>query len=190
MSHITVRPFRWEDVADLRKTYYELYDARDAGELVGITLFAERPSPDDEKVWYERQRARMQRGEIIYLVAEVNGHTVGSCTVERAGPTDTSETAHVGELGILVAREMRGKGVGTALLERALSEARAKFEVVYLSVLSFNDGAKRLYERFGFRVCGRLPRAVKRGNQYFDSVRMALVFDGFLSGPGSTVKHP
>jgi RimJ/RimL family protein N-acetyltransferase len=177
-------------VADLGKTYRQLYDERDAGELVGITLFAERPSPEDGKAWYERQRTRVESGEIIYLVAEVDGHAVGSCTIARVGPTETAEDAHVGELGILVGREMRGKGVGTALLERALSEARSRFEVVYLSVYSFNVRAQRLYERFGFRVCGRLPRAMKRGNRYFDSVRMALVFEDTPSGSGSTVKHP
>ena len=190
MNPITVRPFRPGDRADLRTTYFELYDERDSGELVGITLFADRPSPDDEDVWYDREYARLQSGEMIYLVAEVNGHAVGSCTVGRVGPTATAEDAHVGELGILVRREMRGKGVGTALLERVLAESRAKFEVVYLSVFSFNAPAQRLYERFGFRVCGHLPRAVKRGNQYFDLVRMALLFDDAPSGPGPTVKRP
>lgn len=185
MSRITVRPFRPEDAADLGAIYYHLYDKRDAGEQVGITLFTPRPSAVDEKAWYDRQYARTQSGEMIYLVADVDGHAVGSCTVARMGASDAAEDAHVGELGILVHWQMRGKGVGTALLKRALEAARARFEVVYLSVFSFNVRALWLYERFGFRVYGQLPRAVKRGGQYFDSVRMALVFDPPPGGTGA-----
>jgi ribosomal protein S18 acetylase RimI-like enzyme len=53
--------------------------------------------------------------------------------------------AHVPELTIGVAKEARGRGVGTALLERLLS----RIGPVSLSVETDNP-AVRLYERFGF----------------------------------------
>lgn len=176
MSEITVRPFRVEDTEELRKVYLDLYDERDAGVPVGVTLFDTRPSREDEALWYDRQRQRLDAGDLIYLVAEVGGKAVGSCSIARLGPTSASEESHVGELGILVGRAMRGKGVGSALLERSLAEAKKKFEVVFLSVFSNNVRARRLYERFGFSVCGHLPRIVKRGRQYFDEERMVLDF--------------
>jgi len=190
MGPITVRTFRPEDADDLRMVYYQLYDERDAGEPVGISLFATRPSIDDERQWFERQYAQLQSGELIGLVAEVDGHAVGSCSVARHGPTADSEQGHAAELGILVRRDMRGRGVGTALLEEALRESRAKFEVVFLSVFEFNARAQRLYERFGFTVCGRLPRAVKRGGRYFDLIRMVRFLDEAPAGLGRTVKPP
>jgi len=170
------RPFRPSNVDDLREVYYGLYDERDAGEPIGITLFATRPSVEDEAAWFDQQARRAAAGEVIYLVAEVDGHAVGTCTIGRFGPTGASEQAHVGELGILVGRAMRGRGVGTALLGAALAEARSRFEVVYLTVFSVNERARRLYERFGFTVCGHLPRMAKRGDRYFDMERMVLVF--------------
>jgi RimJ/RimL family protein N-acetyltransferase len=185
MTRINIRPARREDVDDLRRIYLRLYDERDAGARVGITLFNSRPSPEDENVWYERQLQRAASGELIYLVAEVDGHAVGSCAIGRVGPTETSEEAHVGELGILVSEEMRGQGVGSALLERSIADARAKFEVLFLSVFSNNVRARRLYERFGFSVCGHLPRVVKRGGEYFDEERMVLVFSDPPSGAGA-----
>ena len=190
MSRITVRPFRPEDAADLVRGYIELYDERDSGEPVGITLFHERPSAEDEKAWYDAQYARAQSGESVYLVAEVDGHVVGNCIIGRVGPAVTSEQAHVGELGISVDRKFRGRGIGTALLEQALEQSHSKFEVLYLSVFSFNTRAQKLYERFGFTVCGLLPRAVKRRGQYFDLVRMARVFERPPVDPGPTVKPP
>jgi len=182
MSGVTVRPFRTSDEAELARIYLELYDERDAGAAVGITLFTTRPAPDDEAAWYAHQRQRIDAGDLVYLVAEVGGKVVGSCTIGRVGPTASAEDGHVAELGILVAQEMRGKGVGSALLERALTEARGKFEIVFLSVFSFNRGAQRLYERFGFSLCGHLPRVVKRGDQYLDEERM--VRDLSQSAPG------
>ena len=174
MDAITVRPYRKEDIGGLRRIYFELYDERDAGEPIGIHLFTARPTLEDEGAWYERQEQRIDAGDLLFLVAEVGGEVVGSCSIGRAGPTALSEAGHVGELGILVRRDMRGKGVGSALLERSLAEARAKFEIIYLSVFSNNVRARKLYERFGFTLCGQLPRFVKRGNQYFDGERMFL----------------
>ena len=172
MDPIVVRPYRPSDMEDLRRVYLSLYDERDSGEFIGMILFSRRPSLEDDRAWFERAYEKMQARQLIFLVAEVAGHAVGNCQVERVGPSEASEDAHVGDLGILVGKEMRGKGVGTALLERALAEASSVFEVVYLSVFSENTGAQRLYERFGFEVCGRQPRMVKRGGRYFDEVRM------------------
>ena len=63
--------------------------------------------------------------------------------------------ADVPELGIGVAAEVRGRGVGRALLEELLATARrAGYAQVSLSVDRRNP-ARRLYERVGFRDAGR-----------------------------------
>ncbi len=55
--------------------------------------------------------------------------------------------------GICVAKEARGMGVGTALLEAICDEARARgYQGVRLDVIDSNFRAKALYERRGFRV--------------------------------------
>ena len=173
---LTVRPPRWNDFDDLREIYFHLYDERASGDPIGIHLFDVRPAPADETVWFQTHFKRALEGEEIWVVAEREGHAVGNCTVIPLSGGPASEQSHVGELGILVHHEHRGSGVGTALLARALELARPKFELVYLSVFSVNVGARRLYERFGFTVCGHLPRVVKRGDQYFDEERMVLDF--------------
>lgn len=55
------------------------------------------------------------------------------------------------ELAVAVSPEHRGKGVGTALMKRLLSEASALFPAVSLSVSPENP-ARRLYERLGFET--------------------------------------
>jgi len=54
--------------------------------------------------------------------------------------------------GLFVAPEMRGKGVGTALLDAVIDEARRRGYVqVRLDVVDTNPRAKALYRHVGFR---------------------------------------
>jgi ribosomal-protein-alanine N-acetyltransferase len=58
-------------------------------------------------------------------------------------------------LNIAVHPEFRRQGVATALMEDALMELRRKgCGFFYLEVRISNLGARRFYERFGFRVAG------------------------------------
>ena len=157
--------------------YWHLYDERDAGEPHGITLYAEKPTLQEEVEWFSSTYRRMLRGDAVHVVAEIGGRVVGHCTVNRVGRAAGAEDGHVGLLGILVGQRFRGRGVGRALLRAALAAARNRFEVVQLGVHADNAGAKRLYERFGFRLVGSVPRALKRGGRTIDHEIMALVFD-------------
>src|SRR5215212_10048406 len=56
---------------------------------------------------------------------------------------------------IAVRPELRGRGFGSALLSRVIEEGRAVGAArATLEVRRSNDDARRLYERFGFRVAG------------------------------------
>lgn len=173
---LSVRDLRWNDFDDLRETYYRLYDERAEGEAIGITLFSERPSLEDEAEWFSRLFRDVVSGRTIVSVAEVDGQAVGTCTIGPAGPSSLSEVAHVGVLGILVRRGHRGQGAGTALLTHALGRCPGRFELVRLSVFADNVRAQRLYARFGFAPVGRLPAAIRRGGHYFDEVVMVRDF--------------
>lgn len=55
--------------------------------------------------------------------------------------------------GLAVRADCREAGVGSALLHRIIGDARSSgFQAVSLDVGDDNPGARRLYERFGFRV--------------------------------------
>jgi len=84
---------------------------------------------------------------------------------------------HVGLLGISVARDWRGQGVGTALLSRVLRWAvdDPQLERVELEVFSGNSSAQRLYERLGFEVEGRKRAALRIDDELHDCVLMGLL---------------
>ncbi|MGD0250458.1 MAG: GNAT family N-acetyltransferase [Thermoplasmata archaeon] len=178
-----VREVRWSDFDDLREMYYELYEERERGEPIGITLFTDRPSLADEVAWFAEAYRGVLEGHTVFSVAEEGGRIVGNCQVHRKGPSARFEGGHVGVLGILVHRDHRGKGVGRVLLAHALDACRGRFETVRLSVFMTNARAKHLYEKFGFVTVGRVPRAVRRGSRYFDEDEMVLVLPPVPENP-------
>ncbi len=163
-------------------TYYALYDERLENSAVGITLFTEMPSRASEARWFGKKIAEVLEGNTVFSVAEVDGHAVGSCEVSRDGPN--RETQHHGILGLLIRRDYRGRGVGSALLADVLRKCRGKFEAVYLSVFSNNEVAKRLYTRHGFVKVGVLPHHIQRGSLYLDEDLMYLEMASYLPSSG------
>lgn len=173
-SAVVIRELRWTDFPDFVGAYYRLYDERDRGDPIGIHLFHEKPSHEDEAAWFGRLYSRVLRGECVVAVAERDGHAVGHCTVGRNGESERSEIGHTATLGIMVHELHRGTGVGTALLEAVIGQSRGKFDAIHLGVFATNAGARRLYERFGFVPYGRLPAAILRGSEYIDMDLMVL----------------
>lgn len=72
------------------------------------------------------------------------------------------KVAHQCLFSIIVAKEYRGKGVGTLLLNNLIHLAKEQFKLEYL-YLEVYDGnpAKSLYEKFGFTEVGSQPHFIK-----------------------------
>jgi L-phenylalanine/L-methionine N-acetyltransferase len=104
------------------------------------------------------------------IVAVADGRVVGHLGVEREhGPI----TDHVASLGMGVAREWRGRGIGSALLVEAFRWADwAGVEKLALTVYPGNDAALGLYGKFGFQEEGRLAGHSKKSYGYEDEVVM------------------
>jgi len=81
------------------------------------------------------------------------------------------------ELGMLVAREWRGRGVGSALVAAAIERARADgFHKLSLDVFPHNEAGIALYRRFGFVEEGRRVKQYRRASgELWDSIVMGLL---------------
>jgi ribosomal protein S18 acetylase RimI-like enzyme len=64
---------------------------------------------------------------------------------------------------ILVHPDRRGQGIGSRLLEFAEQRILKESPNVFMCVSSFNHGARRLYERQGYKVVGELTDYIVEG---------------------------
>jgi len=64
---------------------------------------------------------------------------------------------------IAVKQEIRGKGIGKALLTYFEMEDFEGSTKVFLVVADFNPDAKKLYQHLGYRQVGKIPGLYKDG---------------------------
>jgi RimJ/RimL family protein N-acetyltransferase len=104
------------------------------------------------------------------LVALSDGVIVGQVRVDPSW-------MGFGEIGMMVAADWRGRGVGTSLVAAAIEWARAHgLHKLALSVFPHNDAAIALYRKFGFVEEGRLVRHVRRADgELWDLIEMGLL---------------
>ena len=78
--------------------------------------------------------------------------------------------------GMYVPREMRGKGIGKALLQAAISYAKTlpQLEQINLSVVLTSREARQLFISLGFETYGLERHALKLRDRYFDHELMTL----------------
>ncbi|MHA1679951.1 MAG: GNAT family N-acetyltransferase [Promethearchaeota archaeon] len=96
---------------------------------------------------------------------------LGQVTVESSFEWDGME--HVGSLGILVHPTYRNMGIGAALIEEALIEARNRGKLkVTLSVFHTNVRAIELYKKLGFVIAGTRRKQFNVKGKLVDEVLM------------------
>jgi RimJ/RimL family protein N-acetyltransferase len=110
----------------------------------------------------------------LFLVAEAEHQIIGVLTL-RGGARRALR--HEAVLGITVAREWRGRGVGNALMAHAVDWARRSGVIarIELQVFTSNQTAIHLYKNHGFEIEGCRRKAVFRDGVYHDDYLMALL---------------
>ena len=91
-------------------------------------------------------------------VAESTGRVVATYILR---PNQSGGGSHIANAGFMVAPDARGQGIGRAMGEHCLSEARRLgFRAMQFNfVVSTNESALRLWEDLGFKIVGTLPGA-------------------------------
>jgi RimJ/RimL family protein N-acetyltransferase len=160
---VEIRPARTRD----RKSALRLLQ-----EVAAEGRFIRTESVDRDRWRWERRGVRTSWTlDRATIVATVNGRVIGELGIFRDG---APVGRHVAALGMMVARDWRGRGVGSALLAEGFRWASwAGVEKVTLTVYPDNEPAIRLYRKFGFVEEGRLSGQSKKSYGYEDEIFMA-----------------
>ena len=135
-----------------------------------ISVDGEWRSVGDERRYLKAVR-RYPHAAVYVAERDEDGAIIGRLSLAR----DTHPaSAHVANLGLMVAADARRRGVGWALLEAAVEWSRsAGIRKLELHVFPWNEPAIRLYERFGFEREGERRSHYRRGDAFVDAVLMA-----------------
>jgi RimJ/RimL family protein N-acetyltransferase len=132
-----------------------------------ITAGEWRSSSDERRFL----KAIRRHQDAAVFVAEENGGVVGRLSVARdAHPA----SEHVADLGLMVARGQRRRGIGLALMEAAEDWARTVgVRKLELHVFPHNTPAIALYEKLGYQREGFRRGHYRRGSEFIDAILMA-----------------
>jgi len=155
-------PFRVRAAQDEDRLALATLFAAVASERTGI---ATEPPVDVEA----RAAAWLLDGDIL---AEAGEEVVGSIHIDAS-------RHGFGEIGMAVAREWRGRGVGSALMEAGIAWANERgLHKLCLSVFTQNDAAIALYRKFGFVEEGRRVQQYRRASgEFWDTIEMGLLLE-------------
>ena len=156
MAQFVVRPALPGDARAMAESFAAVAEERD-----GI---ATEPPVD-----IEERAALFARSMDGSVVAVAGGRIVGFLHVEAS-------RHGFGEFGMLVDRDWRGRGVGSALVQAAIGWARGQgLHKLCLEVFAHNAAAIAVYRKSGFVVEGRRVKQYRRANgELWDSIIMGL----------------
>lgn len=166
--HVVIRYLHPSDVKALHRYINELSAERTFVTFQGdtISLKEEEKHVKDVILAIEQQRE-------VKLVLMVDDVLCGSSEVIL----ESRITAHRGNLGLSVAKHVRGLGLGELFLRTVIEEARRVLpglRIIQLACFATNDVALSLYKKVGFTECGRIPGAIFYNGDYVDELILTL----------------
>ncbi|TFG12728.1 GNAT family N-acetyltransferase [Candidatus Thorarchaeota archaeon] len=160
-KEIIVRHARSSDAEDMRAEFCRVVE--ESKWLPILTATSRRAD------WIDWIHRAIHTREFL-LVATILDSYVGHLSLQ---PEEWGASQHVAKLGIIVKQEMRGHGVGRALMLAAEEVAISNnYEKIILSTFANNVAALQLYESIGYSKVGKRLRHFKMPKGYIDEILM------------------
>ena len=136
-----------------------------------ITWQGEELLLKDEEKYLNEQLKRIENKETVQLLLFVNDKLSGISSIDLGSKIQS----HIGNFGISISKEYRGKGMGKLLMKNVLDLAIKNInglKIITLEVLAENTNAISMYKSFGFEEYGKLPNGNKYKGKYVDDILM------------------
>jgi L-amino acid N-acyltransferase YncA len=165
---VVLRTPKWEDLDDFLEIINSLVD-----EGADI-LRTERVSREEEIDFLSKVLSRLEKDEMFYLVAEVDGKVVAVSEISIRGGYEK----HVGVIGIAIRNGFRDFGIGTEIMKALIEQAQKMgLKVLTLSAFATNKPAIHVYEKVGFVQTGTIPKKHFKEGKYIDEIILTKVLE-------------
>lgn len=113
-------------------------------------------SVEQEEAWVNRLRLSP---DTLGITCYVGDEVAGNCEISFRGGIKTS---HRAAIAIAILRDYWNLGIGSAMFEELIAASQSRgVKLMELEFIEGNERAKRLYEKFGFRVVSERPNVIK-----------------------------
>lgn len=160
---------RYPEMEDLEKLLDYINKLSD--ERTFITYQGEHENLKSEGKWLKGQLKDIENKKTVYLLVFCGDSLIGSCEINLGDKVEK----HIGVLGITIAKDFRGDGLGKILMDLIFTESKKELSaliIVTLEVYSTNEIARNLYKKVGFVEYGILPQGISRNGKFEDQVLM------------------
>jgi ribosomal protein S18 acetylase RimI-like enzyme len=149
-----IRPFESNDWPQLWQILHSVFAAGDT--------YAFSPSSTEAEI----HRAWIDAPQATFVSTSDTGALTGTYILK---PNQPGLGSHVCNCGYVVAESARGQGIAAILCEHSQDTARALgyHAMQFNLVVSTNEVAVRLWQKFGFQIVGTLPGAFNHSRKGF-----------------------
>lgn len=152
-------------LSDLKRIV-DIYNSTIASRMVTADL--EPATVDSKRAWFDEHSADFRPLWILRIEGAIAAWFSFQSFYGRPAYTATAE------ISIYIAEEYRGRGIGSALLQKAIEECpRLGLSTLLGFVFGHNEPSLALLRKFGFEAWGHLPKVA-----VLDGVERDLVISG------------
>lgn len=134
-----------------------------------IMFQGEQISLKEETEYLNKQIEKIGKNKAVKLLVFNKNKLIGVSDIIM----QDKASDHIGAFGITVVKEFRNQGIGKLLMKLVLEEAKKKIKdlrIISLGIFSGNKTASKMYEKFGFKEYGKLPKGLKYKDRYVDHI--------------------
>lgn len=117
---------------------------------------------------------RLEKPTLTWFGAEIGDDLAGLTVVSLNSGMKLSHNAEIG--AVYVRERFHRRGVAQAMMQSAMDHLAKRATNVTLHVSANNAAARKLYESFGFVVCGQLDGELNVDGSFFDELMMRKRF--------------
>lgn len=165
MDKITFREPKMSDLKSILEMINSLVEEK------AYIIVQKKLTLKEEKDYLKNVLKEIKNKSEVYLALDINGKVRGNA---RVSLIDSGPRKHMGELGISIMKEARGKGLGEKLFKKIVEKAvkELKVKIITLYVVSKNKVAINLYEKMGFKKISIIKKGYNHYGKLLDHITM------------------